>query len=149
MAISGGCRCGAVRYALAMETPPAVYACHCRYCQTWSGSAFSEQFMAPEAALAVDGAVAAWTQDGEGGPRRVHTFCAVCHTRLYNTNSAVPGLAIIRAGTLDDSEGLAPIAHIWTSRKQPWVALPADTPTWPESPTPEQFAAALARGARG
>ena len=35
------------------------------------------------------------------------------------------GLVVVRAGTLDESEQLAPELHLWTSRKQPWVALPA------------------------
>ena len=48
----GGCRCGAVRYKLALDTLPLTYACHCLDCQTWSGSAFSQQTFVPEAALA-------------------------------------------------------------------------------------------------
>ena len=56
--IEGGCRCGAVRYKLALDTLPLTYACHCLDCQTWSGSAFSQQTFVPEAALAVTGAVA-------------------------------------------------------------------------------------------
>lgn len=47
--IQGGCRCGAVRYVLALDTLPRTYACHCRDCQTWSGSAFSQQTFLPEA----------------------------------------------------------------------------------------------------
>jgi hypothetical protein len=30
----------------------------------------------------------------------------------------------IRGGTLDDTSWLRPTRHIWTSRRQPWVALP-------------------------
>ena len=45
-AIMGGCRCGRVRYRVALPKLPNVYACHCRDCQTWSGSAFSLQLQA-------------------------------------------------------------------------------------------------------
>lgn len=51
MAIAGGCRCGAVRYTLAMDTLPRTYACHCHYCQTWSGSAFSQQAIVAESMM--------------------------------------------------------------------------------------------------
>ncbi|WP_349681622.1 hypothetical protein [Pseudomonas sp. UBA6323] len=40
MALTGQCRCAAVRYTLDLPVPPVVYACHCLHCQRWSGSAF-------------------------------------------------------------------------------------------------------------
>jgi hypothetical protein len=52
-AIEGGCRCGQVRYRLKLAALPKVYACHCRDCQTWSGSAFSLNFFVPEDAVEV------------------------------------------------------------------------------------------------
>ena len=55
--IHGGCRCGAVRYELALDALPSTYVCHCLDCQTWSGSAFSQQTFLPEAALTVTGPV--------------------------------------------------------------------------------------------
>jgi len=45
--IEGGCRCGHIRYRVTADKLPNVYACHCRDCQTWSGSAFSLQFFVP------------------------------------------------------------------------------------------------------
>ena len=36
---SGGCSCGAVRYET-LGNPTRVAVCHCRYCQTRTGSAF-------------------------------------------------------------------------------------------------------------
>ncbi|MEP7210510.1 MAG: GFA family protein [Alphaproteobacteria bacterium] len=53
--IEGSCRCGPIRYRVAIDRQPPAYACHCHDCQTWSGSAFSMQFIAPEAALEVVG----------------------------------------------------------------------------------------------
>ena len=71
--------------------------------------------------------------------------CATCHTRIYNTNSARPGLAVVRAGTLDDSDKLEVVAHIWTKRKQAWVIIPPGVPCWDETPPPAEFMAALLR----
>ena len=143
--LQGGCRCGAVHYSLAVEDLPPVYACHCRDCQTWTGSAFSQQVILPEDVLTVTGAVEVYELTSPSGRLSRQRVCGICHTRIYNTNSARPGLVIIRAGTLDDSDALDVVAHIWVKRKQPWIAIPADVPTWLESAPPEELAAALAR----
>ena len=148
MAIGGGCRCGSVRFEVAMEAAPPVYACHCRDCQTWSGGAFAEHFMIPEGMLTVSGPLAQWAHQNESDVQSVQQVCATCHTRIFNTTSAAPGLAVVRAGALDDSDRLTPIAHIWTSRKQPWIAIPEGTPSWPQTPTAEEFAEAVAKASR-
>ncbi|MEZ5960979.1 MAG: GFA family protein [Hyphomonadaceae bacterium] len=145
MSLSGGCRCGAVRYTLALDRLPNTYACHCRDCQTSSGSAFSQQAPVDEAALAVSGPLVIYehkTADRVSSQR----FCAVCHCRLFNTNSARPGLAILRAGTLDESDKLHTVAHIWASRKQAWITIPEGVPQWPEGPPVAEFFAAMTKG---
>jgi hypothetical protein len=45
-------------------------------------------------------------------------FCAVCHTRVFNTNTRRPGIAVLRAGTLDRSEELDCVLHIFVRHKQ-------------------------------
>jgi hypothetical protein len=136
--ISGACRCGSVTYRLAGEKLPAVYACHCLDCQTWSGSAFAEHALMPEDAIAVDGTTTVYRHGGEeGGSEQV--VCETCFTRIYNRNSAVPGMVVLRAGTLAASDRIAPVAHIWTMRKQPWLVIPDDVPTWPGTPSPQEF----------
>jgi hypothetical protein len=144
MSITGGCRCGNVRYVLNMDAPPTVYACHCTDCQTWSGSAFTENFLVAREALEVSGPLVSWEYTSASGAQATQQFCGSCYTRLFNITSRLAGMAVMRAGTLDQSDQLSPVAHIWVSRKQPWVAIPAGIPTWPKTPTPEEFAAALA-----
>lgn len=145
MTIGGGCRCGAVRYELAIEEIPPAYACHCLQCQTWSGSAFSEQLLLREDQVSVTGPVVPYdltTEDRTSHQR----MCGTCHTRLYNTNTRRPGIAVIRAGTLDDSHLIEVVAHIWVVRKQPWLALPEGARAWPEGAPPAELAAALGLG---
>lgn len=143
--ISGGCRCGAVRYTLAIDALPRTYACHCRDCQTWSGSAFSQQTFLPEGALNVTGALDVYALTNAAGRVSTQRMCAVCHTRIFNTNSARPGVVVVRAGTLDRSDELEVVAHIWIKRKQPWLTLPADVPSWPEGAPLDELLQALAR----
>lgn len=142
MTITGGCRCDAVRYSVALDGLPPAYACHCHQCQTWSGSAFSEQILFPEEKLTVTGPVAVYdrrTEDRVSHQR----MCGICHTRIYNTNTRRPGVGVLRAGTLDDSHLIEVVAHIWTKRKQPWLILPDGALTWPENAPPAAMAAAL------
>jgi len=144
--IEGGCRCVRIRYRTTMDKLPNVYACHCRDCQTWSGSAFSLQLILPENQFAVTGEPALYELTSlESGRTSRQRACPVCFTRVYNTNSARPGLVAVRAGTLDRSDELKIVAHIWTKRKMDGIVIPDDVPSWPESAPPADFIAALTR----
>ncbi len=145
MTFEGGCRCGACRYTLAIETAPPVYCCHCRDCQTWSGSAFSQQAVAPAAALSATGPIVEYSFQNRSGATSTQHICGTCHARLWNTNSARPGIALLRAGTLDISDTLTPRVHIWVKRKQPWLSIADDIPTFEENAPPAEFVAILVR----
>lgn len=130
--ITGRCRCGACSYALALDALPPVYACHCHICQRASGSAFSVQALVREDQLAVSGPVIkreVVTEDRTS----VQRYCGECFSRLYNTNTRRPGIAVVRAGTLDRSEELVCNGHIFTNYKQAWVQLDPAVPQWPEA----------------
>ncbi|MGN6377211.1 MAG: GFA family protein [Sphingomonas sp.] len=142
MAIEGGCNCGAVRYTLALDSLPATYACHCHQCQRWSGSAFSQQALVPESCLTVSGPVVVYEKVIEDRTS-VQRMCGTCHARVYNTNTRRPGIAVVRAGTLDRSEELVCVAHIYTAYKQCWVDIPAGVSSWQEAAPPEDFMRAL------
>ena len=142
--VEGGCRCGAVRYSIGVDALPPAYACHCHICQRWTGSAFSLQIIVPEDRLTVSGPVETLeirTEDHVSSQR----VCAKCHARLYNTNTRRPGVAVVRAGTLDDSEALECVGHIFTDYRQRWFALPEGVPSWPEMAPPADFVALLSR----
>jgi hypothetical protein len=145
MAIYGGCFCGAVRYELARDSLPKVYCCHCRDCQKRSGSAFNETAVVRLSDLKVTGPVAVYEREMPGGGKGGVHICGTCSSPLLSASDQSP-LAGLRPGSLDDSYKIVPVAHIWTSRRQPWVTIPQDVPSWPEAPPPKQFAAAL-RGA--
>ena len=142
--ITGGCRCGEVRYRLNAKAMPPVYCCHCQDCQTWSGSAFTEQAVVMEPQVEVtQGQPEVYARTNDSGAVSTQHLCGTCHTRLWNTNSARPGLAVVRAGTLDESETLSPRAHIWVMRKQPWIVIADGVPSWLENAPPTDFVAAL------
>lgn len=135
----GGCRCGAVRWRLRHPALPLTYACHCLDCQTWSGTAFSQQTIIQAQNFEVTGDVGRFDLVTSNRVSNQYA-CPSCFTRVYNTNSARPGLVVVRAGSFDDSHRLLVTAHIWVKRKQPWISIPATQRCWDEgAPQAELF----------
>ena len=135
--LTGGCLCGAVRYTLKPGFRMKPYACHCTDCQKRTGTAFSSHMGVMENDLEVTGELdeAHFTQPS--GAESLIVGCAKCRSRIYAKNSARPGFASLRWGTLDNSKDMSPQAHLWVSSKQPWIKIPDDVPaldTQPESP---------------
>ena len=116
----GGCLCGKVRYGFDGE-PAAAMVCHCTHCQKQSGSAFSTIIGVPESALEVEGTPASYADSGESGKSVERIFCGTCGSPLISKVEVAPGMAWIKAGTLDDTGLFDPAMHIWTRSKQCWV----------------------------
>jgi len=142
MGFTGQCHCGHVTLEIEAQNLPPLYACHCLDCQRWSGSAFGLHLLCGVSAVRVTGETATYAK-AHRGQTCVQYACGVCHTRLFNETTAAPGMRVVRAGVLEGAEQFVPVAHIWTRRKQPWLALPEGVAQWEESPTPEAFANAL------
>jgi hypothetical protein len=125
------CVCGSIRYRLT-GNPLTFYACHCTKCQTRTGSAFALNMLVLQTDLHI--AQGAPEGSGESGERK---RCSACATSLWR-EGRIPGVVWLRAGTLDDTQSLKPVAHIWTRSAQRWFALPEDVKafeTQPEDPT--------------
>jgi hypothetical protein len=133
VSIEGGCLCGAVRYRIEENSSPC-YACHCTDCQTHSGSAFALQMPVFASKFSVEGDLLKAGTDLPSGQTSTIHVCAKCLVRLYATVSNRPGLCTVRAGTLDKSRDLSPVAHIWIRSKQDWVVLPDGLRLFEEMP---------------
>ncbi len=133
--MQGGCQCGQVRYEISAE-PVALYACHCRDCQYQSGSAFGMSLIVPGASFHLRGGTLKTFETSTASGRTKHcAFCPECGVRIYNTTGSHKS---IKAGTLDERGGLAPQAHYWTGRKQPWVVLPDGVPCFAQDGSGER-----------
>lgn len=131
--VDGGCLCGEVRYRLASARARTMV-CHCRACQKQSGSAFSVLLALPAADLQLEGRLRTCVTVADSG-REVHRrYCGHCGSPVLTELPARPGLAVIKAGTLDDPSWLQPALHVWCKSAQPWVALPAEVPCYQEQP---------------
>jgi hypothetical protein len=118
----GGCQCGAVRFEIAARRVP-VYACHCRDCQKQTASAFGLSVPVRASAFTVSGPLERWSRTADSGATTQCFFCRSCGARVYHASTGSPDQVTVKGGTLDETEDLSPVAHLWVSRKQPWVSL--------------------------
>lgn len=132
--ITGGCLCGAIRFESAAE-PVATGVCHCRNCQKTSGSAFSVVVALPEAALEITGALSTYEDRGDDGGRTVlRKFCGHCGCPVVSLTPMAPGVAFLKAGTLDDVSHIKPTFQCWHDSAQPWLQLDGGLATFPRNP---------------
>lgn len=135
----GGCLCGEVRYELG-DDPLTLYACHCSDCQTQTASVCSLAAIVRRDSLRlVQGTPREYSIQLKDGRPKTSTFCARCSTRLW-APSRQAELALLEAGTLDDTSWVWPVGHIWTRSAQPWVIIPDDTLRYERQPTQQDFA---------
>ena len=119
--LTGGCSCGAIRYEIA-SFPLLLYTCNCTDCQTASGSAFALNMPVATAGFHIlKGEPKGWHHTSSSGANVTSWFCGVCGARIYGSRQSRPDSINIRAGTLDDTAWLTPIAHNFLRSAQPWI----------------------------
>jgi hypothetical protein len=122
--LTGGCTCKAVRFAVSAK-PLLIFACHCGECQRWSGSAFALSMPVDRDSFSVTrGEPKPWRHTGASGFESAYWFCADCGGRIFVQRSDRPHMVTIRAGTLDDTSWVRPIAHINLRSAQAWERIP-------------------------
>jgi hypothetical protein len=129
----GGCDCRRVRYRL-QSRPLFVHACHCRWCQRESGSAFALNAMIETDRLQTlaDAAELVDTPSASGQGQQI-ARCLHCRVALWSHYAGSgPALSFVRVGTLDEPDRLPPDIHIFTATRQPWLTLPPGVPAVPE-----------------
>lgn len=133
MALTGGCLCGRVRYAISAPLRMAR-SCHCSKCRkifSGAGSAYAE----------VEPGAFAWTS-GAAQLVRYETmpgwglgFCGVCGTTLCGMRgSEVHGITL---GSVDGDPGVEITMHIFVGSKTPWDHIGGDAPQYDELPPRE------------
>ncbi len=129
----GGCDCGAVRYRVE-SAPLIVHACHCRWCQRETGSAFALNAMIEaERVVLLAGEPELVRTPSASGRGQMIARCAICRIAVWSSYAgAGPLLRFVRVGTLDDPDALRPDVHIFTASKQPWVMLPENAQVFRE-----------------
>jgi hypothetical protein len=131
LSVTGGCQCGAVRFALTEQPESTV--CHCRMCQKAVGGPFA-------ALSKVKLTSFAWTRGNPASFRSSSAaerhFCAACGTPL--TFHYLDGDAIeVTTGSLDAPALAPPTKNFGTEARLPWIdrLMPGRLPDDPTSAT--------------
>jgi len=121
MRIDGSCHCGDIAFEAEVD-PSAVGICHCRDCQTLTGSAYRVAVPAPTATFRIlRGTPTIYVKTADSGRRRAHAFCPRCGTPIYATAPENPQAYSIRVGTTRQSAELRPQRQIWCRSALPWA----------------------------
>lgn len=115
---NGSCFCGEVKYKLNSEIIKVVN-CHCNFCRSHSGAAFSTYAALPFSSLELTKGQEILSSfkfcDGE------KHFCRECGTPIFNINNKYPGACMVYLGTLEKARDIIPMVNVWCESKLGWV----------------------------
>jgi hypothetical protein len=131
--LTGGCQCGAVRYALDQQ-PQNVHVCHCRMCQKAVGGPFAIICPVMKPSLRVTRGTITYFRSSDVARRG---FCAACGTPLLFEYPEAEDIGIL-VGTLDEPDRAPPENQYGNESRVSWyaglTAVPGDRPTYADNP---------------
>lgn len=119
----GRCLCGAATYR---SSGPAIFMgnCYCSDCRRESGTGHITAVAVPDATLESSGETRAFEKPTDSGSTIRNIFCPICATTLYTHPANLPGLALLRAGTLDDPTAVVPQVNMYVAAAPAWDRPP-------------------------
>ncbi|MDB5359516.1 MAG: hypothetical protein JWO51_813 [Rhodospirillales bacterium] len=119
---TGGCLCGAVRFAITSE--PRVHYCHCGMCRRATGSAFAVFAWLPRPALHWLGAI---PRTYRSSPIASRGFCGNCGAAITLDYDGSDEIAL-HVGCFDAPGRLAPAYHYGVEGRLGWVDIARHLP---------------------
>jgi hypothetical protein len=131
---TGGCACGAIRYAIAAE-PIVMNDCQCLDCQRRSGTGHSSYLSFPSRmSVALEGEATYWDIVGDSGNVKTHGFCPACGSPVYLTFAAMPDVFTVHAASLDDPSRYKPQMVTYGVRGHAWDRVDPALPKFDKMP---------------
>jgi len=118
---TGGCLCGSVRYTLD-SNPLMMAVCQCTHCQKQSGCVFSANVAVHDTAYQQQGETFICQDRGDSDQPVYRHFCPSCGSPILSKLAIMPGLTLVKAGTLDDLSGLIPVMEVYADHAAAWVS---------------------------
>jgi len=122
---TGGCQCGAVRYALYVA-PQNSHVCHCRMCQRATGGVFAALAGAPKRDFA-------WTQGDpavfSSSSLAERAYCRDCGTPLSFSYTLPEARFYVTIGSLDDPNMAPIVKQFGVESRLDWVKFCDDVPS--------------------
>lgn len=129
--ITGGCLCGKIRYSIS-QVVQNIIACNCTHCQKASGSGMSHNTVVPTSAFTLmSGQPKVFADTADSGNKLFRAFCPDCGSPIYSQREKTPEMMIVKVGSLDDSNAMKLVMHIWTKSARPWAPISPDTERYP------------------
>jgi hypothetical protein len=117
--VTGGCYCGAIRYA-ANEEPISQANCHCANCRKAAGAQAVAWITVPRSSFTFERGNPAYYKTETSALR---TFCSTCGTSLTYERDTRPDEIDITTGSLDEPEKFPPNRDVFPEEKLSWVDL--------------------------
>ena len=131
--LTGGCQCGAVRYALDQQ-PVNVHVCHCRMCQKAVGGPFAIICPVEKPALRITRGELTFFRSSDVGRRG---YCKDCGTPMTFDYPDGHDIGVL-VGTLDDPDLAPPENQYGNESRVAWYGdlpqLPGTHPTYAVDP---------------
>lgn len=116
--ITGGCQCGAVRYAMHVPHVEKPHVCHCRMCQRAVGNVFAALAGCAKDKLEWTSGAPAFFASSNLAKRG---FCRDCGTPLTFAYDAPEARIYVTIGSLDDPALAAIEMQFGVESRVPWV----------------------------
>jgi len=131
--MQGSCLCGDVAFEVT-GAPSRVMNCHCSRCRHSRAAAHATNvFVKPEQFRWVRGENKIRRYKVPDAQRFSVAFCTHCGGKVPLDYPEF-GVVMVPAGTLDDSPGMEPMAHIFVGSKAPWFEITDALPQFDEYP---------------
>ncbi|TFK38250.1 Mss4-like protein [Crucibulum laeve] len=118
----GSCLCG--QTIIVINTMPTnQFLCHCFDCRKSNGSAFSSNFLVPEAELKIDGPTKTFEIKAASGNDVTRWFCSNCGSQIYHRSACMGPLTAVHTGNFVEFAKLPISFELFV--KDRWPGLPA------------------------
>ena len=131
--ITGRCLCGNVTIS-AGEPPLTTSNCHCTECRRATGSAFATLLVFKREDVTITGITQSFRHLSDRGIAMTKSFCPNCGSPMYSETGAKPGILLIRAGVLDETDAVRPERNVYTSSRIASTPLDGDIPAFEKMP---------------
>jgi hypothetical protein len=129
--LTGGCGCGAVRFALSEPPTGAIY-CHCGRCQARTGTAAAPSARVAPGSVTVTGG-AEHLRDWTLETGLAKSFCGLCGSHLFARAPDTGEVVVVRMAAFDGDSGVRPSARQFVAYAADWEPIPDDgLPRYPE-----------------
>ncbi|CZT19935.1 related to DUF636 domain protein [Ramularia collo-cygni] len=121
----GSCVCGDWTYEYEGE-PAGVAVCYCKPCQKTAGANGSYNFLVPaDKFKKLSGKDFLYSREGDSGKPVNYQNCGRCGTIMVADIEAMPGIKLVKAGTVDDADAItkgAPVVELYTRSRPGWCS---------------------------